>query len=185
VTSGPDDDLVPVSVRLGEVVPPEDPEDWTRPLTWVAALGMLAGPLVTLAWFAVAPPSGSGEAFAGVCAAAAAVSGGAAITGATQQGAGRALAATLGSALFAGLVVIIIGAVMAGERQVESASPTLAVALVASVCGFVGAIVASAIAVITANRALRLRLASTLVVGVAGAVLAAWIVYELTSVTVA
>ena len=37
-----DEDLVPVSVRLGEVVPPEDPEDWTRPLTWVAALGMLA-----------------------------------------------------------------------------------------------------------------------------------------------
>ena len=56
VTHEPDDDLVPVSVRLGEVVPPEDPEDWTRPLTWVAAFGMLAGPIVALAWFLVAPP---------------------------------------------------------------------------------------------------------------------------------
>ena len=51
MTGDPDDDLVPISVRLGEVVPPEDPEDWTRPLTWVAAFGMLAGPLIALAWF--------------------------------------------------------------------------------------------------------------------------------------
>jgi hypothetical protein len=34
-----DDDSVPISVRLGTVVPPEDPEDWTRPLTWMAAPG--------------------------------------------------------------------------------------------------------------------------------------------------
>ena len=59
VTSEPDDDLVPVSVRLGAVVPPEDPEDWTRPLTWVAALGMLAGPITALAWFVIAPPGES------------------------------------------------------------------------------------------------------------------------------
>jgi hypothetical protein len=51
-----DEDLVPVSVRLGEVVPPEDPEDWTRPLTWVAALGMLAAPILVLGWFLAAPP---------------------------------------------------------------------------------------------------------------------------------
>ena len=44
-----DDDDVPVSVRLGTVVPPEDPEDWTRPLTWVAAVGMLAAPAVAAA----------------------------------------------------------------------------------------------------------------------------------------
>ena len=49
MTRAPDDDVVPVSVRLGEVVPPEDPEDWTRPLTWVAAGGMLVGPIVALA----------------------------------------------------------------------------------------------------------------------------------------
>ena len=41
--------LVPVSVRLGNVVPPEDPEDWTQPLTWVAAAGMLAAPTSDLA----------------------------------------------------------------------------------------------------------------------------------------
>ncbi|HEX6129281.1 MAG TPA: hypothetical protein VF071_09700, partial [Candidatus Limnocylindria bacterium] len=55
----PHDDLVPVSVRLGEVVPPEDPEDWTKPLTWVAAAGMLLGPLVALGWFVAARPGGS------------------------------------------------------------------------------------------------------------------------------
>ena len=57
MTTEPDDDLVPVSVRLGAVVPPEDPEDWTRPLTWVAALGMLAGPIVTFGWFLFARPT--------------------------------------------------------------------------------------------------------------------------------
>ena len=57
MTTKPDDDLVPVSVRLGAVVPPEDPEDWTRPLTWVAALGMLAGPIVAFGWFAFAGPT--------------------------------------------------------------------------------------------------------------------------------
>ena len=52
-----DDELVPVSVRLGNVVPPEDPEDWTQPLTWVAAAGMLAAPLVALLWFWLFPPA--------------------------------------------------------------------------------------------------------------------------------
>ena len=45
-----EEEEVPVSVRLGGVVPPEDPEDWSRPLTWVAAIGMLAGPLAAVAW---------------------------------------------------------------------------------------------------------------------------------------
>ena len=52
-----EDELVPVSVRLGTVVPPEDPEDWTQPLTWVAAAGMLAAPLVALLWFWLSPPA--------------------------------------------------------------------------------------------------------------------------------
>ena len=51
--------MVPVSVRLGAVVPPEDPEDWTRPLTWVAATGMLAAPAVALAWYLVGAPRDS------------------------------------------------------------------------------------------------------------------------------
>ncbi|MGH2454831.1 MAG: hypothetical protein ACRDHD_01025, partial [Candidatus Limnocylindria bacterium] len=51
-----EDDLVPVSVRLGAVVPPEEPEDWTRPLTWAAAAGMLTAPAVAGGWLVVWPP---------------------------------------------------------------------------------------------------------------------------------
>ncbi len=53
------DDLVPVSVRLGTVVPPEDPEDWTRPLTWVAAIGMLAAPAILVGWYLLVAPTDS------------------------------------------------------------------------------------------------------------------------------
>ena len=138
-----DDDLVPVSVRLGEVVPPEDPEDWTRPLTWVAALGMLAGPLATLAWFAVAPPMHSQQAMPATYVVALALAGGAAATGATQQGIARAATATLAAGLFGALVIIVLGVAMAGERQVGAASPTLAHAFGASVAGVAGAVGAS------------------------------------------
>lgn len=141
-----DDELAPVSVRLGEVVPPDDPEDWTRPLTWVAALGMLAGPLVTLAWFAVAPPVQSVQALPATYLVAAALAGGAAATGATQQGIARAATATLGAGLFAGLAIVIVGVAMAGERQVGSASPTLAHAFGASLGGVAGAAAASIVA---------------------------------------
>jgi hypothetical protein len=141
-----DDDLVPVSVRLGEVVPPEDPEDWTRPLTWVAALGMLAGPLVALVWFAVSAPTQSIQALPATYLLAAALAAGAAATGATQQGVARAATATLGAGLFAGLVVVILGVAMAGERQVGSASPTLAHAFGAGLAGVAGAAAASVVA---------------------------------------
>src|SRR3990170_7504067 len=77
-----DDDLVPVSVRLGNVVPPEDPEDWTRPLTWVVAFGMLAGPLVAFGWFVVAPPNQGVQALPSTFAVAVALAAGAAATGA-------------------------------------------------------------------------------------------------------
>jgi hypothetical protein len=146
----PDDDLVPVSVRLGQVVPPEDPEDWTRPLTWVAALGMLAGPIATAAWFLLAAPTESAPAELATYLVAVLLTAGAAATGATQIGPFRAFAATLGAGLFAALVVVMLGVVMAGERQVGSASPTLAHAFAAAVAGLVGAadaaIVATALA---------------------------------------
>ena len=90
MTHDPADDLVPVSVRLGEVVPPEDPEDWTRPLTWVAAFGMLAGPIVALAWFVVAPPENAAAALPPTYLVATSLAAGAAVTGATQVGAARA-----------------------------------------------------------------------------------------------
>ena len=161
-----DDDLVPVSVRLGNVVPPEDPEDWTRPLTWVAALGMLAGPLAAYAWFLVAPPTQGVQALPATFTVAAALAAGAAATGATQLGIARAWTATLGAGLFAALVVIILGVVMAGERQVGSATPTLAHAFGAAIGGLAGAAGASLTAAVTARRYRRpVRFGIALVVG--------------------
>lgn len=145
MTDPTEDDLVPVSVRLGEVVPPEDPEDWTKPLTWVAALGMLLGPLAALAWFGLAAP-GDGDLAAGTWLLAGAVAGGAVLTGATQQGRMRAWTATVAAALFSALVVIVAGAALAGERQVGQASPSLAHAFGAAVAGLAGALAASPLA---------------------------------------
>lgn len=162
-----DDDLVPVSVRLGNVVPPEDPEDWTRPLTWVNALGMLAGPLAAFGWFVIAPPTDAAHALPATLLVAAVLAAGAAATGATQIGIARAWTATLGAGLFAALVVIILGVVMAGERQVGSASPTLAHAFGASVGGLGGAGGAALAAAVTARPYPRLvRFVVALVVGV-------------------
>lgn len=156
MTEAEEKDLVPVSVRLGEVVPPEDPEDWTQPLTWVAALGMLAGPITALAWFLAAPPDGSETAMPATYAVAALLAAGASATGATQLGSARAWTATLGAALFGCLVTIILGVVLAGERQVGAASPTLAHAFVAGVGGLGGAAVAAIVAAVTAGRRSRL-----------------------------
>lgn len=138
-----DDDTVPISVRLGTVVPPEDPEDWTQPLTWVAAFGMLLGPIVGLLWFWLFPPSGSAGLSMGTFVLAGALVLGGVITGVTQIGSVRVFAGTLGAALFGALVIVIVGAAMAGERQVGSASPTLAHAFVAAVSGLAGALAAS------------------------------------------
>jgi len=168
-----DDDLVPVSVRLGEVVPPEDPEDWTRPLTWVAALGMLAAPFVALAWFVVAPPRDGDAALPATYAVAATLAGGAAATGATQLGVARAWTATLAAGLFGALVVVILGVVTAGERQVAEASPTVAHGFAASVAGLAGALAAAAVAAAVARLRSRLvRFVAALAAGVTVAVAA-------------
>jgi hypothetical protein len=172
-----DDDVVPVSLRLGEVVPPEDPEDWTRPLTWVAALGMLAGPITALAWFVIAPPAESHPALPATYAVAALVTGGAAATGATQLGWARAGTATIGAGLFAALVVIVLGVIAADERQVGVASPTLAHAFGAAVAGVTGAGVAGLIAAAVAP--LRSRLVRLLPALIPGIVVAAWTVAAL------
>jgi hypothetical protein len=140
-----DDDLVPVSVRLGTVVPPEDPEDWTQPLTWVAAIGMLLAPLVALLWFWLVPPGGTGL-MPGTILVATAVAAGGVLTGATQQGALRASTATIAAGLFAGLATVIVGLLMAGERQTGAASPTLAQAFGASLAGLAGCVAASPLA---------------------------------------
>jgi hypothetical protein len=140
-----DDDLVPVSVRLGNVVPPEDPEDWTQPLTWLAAAGMLAAPLVALLWFWLLPPAGTWL-MAGTILLASAVAAGGVLTGATQQGGLRAATGTVAAGLFAGLAAVIVGLLMAGERQTGAASPTLAQAFGASLAGLVGTIAAAPLA---------------------------------------
>ncbi len=145
------DDLVPVSVRLGTVVPPEDPEDWTRPLTWVAALGMLAAPALALAWFGIGPPADSTHPVAVTWAVALVLVVGAAAAGGTQLGRMRAFTGTLGAALLAALLVIVAGAVTAGERQLGAASPTLAHAVAASLAGLAGASPAAALGAFTAG----------------------------------
>lgn len=172
--AGESDDLVPISVRLGTVVPPEDPEDWTRPLTWVAATGMLIGPLVALLWFWFAPPRDGAATLPGTWLVALAVAGGAAIVGGTQIGRLRAFAGTLAAALFAAVVVVLIGAALAGERQVEVASPTLAHALAAAVAGVAGAAVASLLAPLLAGW--RSRLGRAVAAGVVACPVAAAVV---------
>ena len=170
MTPPPDDELIPVSVRLGAVVPPEDPEDWTRPLTWMVAGGMLAGPLVAFAWFLVAAPRASDAVLPGTWLVAVAIAGGAAAVGATQIGRLRSFTGTLGAGLFAAVATVSIGLVMAGERQVEVASPTLAHGLAAAIGGAVGAFAASLMAPRFASATSRLR--RLVVPGLFGAVAA-------------
>ena len=168
-----DNDHVPVSVRMGEVVPPEDPEDWTRPLTWVAALGMLAAPLITVVWYLISPPAAVGSALPATYLVAGSLGAGAAATGATQLGTARAWTATLAAGLFGALAVIVLGVAMAGERQVGVASPTLAHAFAASVAGLAGASAASVVAAFIARARSRLmRFLPAALAAVIGATLA-------------
>jgi hypothetical protein len=157
VTPPSDDELVPVSVRLGAVVPPEDPEDWTRPLTWVAALGMLAAPAVALAWYAVAAPHDGTRLAVGTWVVASTLVVGAAAAGATQIGRLRAFTGTLGAALLGAVLVVAAGAVTAGERQLGSASPTVAHSLASALAGLAGALPAAVAAGLTARSWPRLR----------------------------
>ena len=172
--SSPEDD-VPISVRLGQVVAPEDPEDWTRPLTWVAALGMLSGPVVAAAWFlSASPATAAREPMTAFLAAILAV--GATSAGATQLGRVRALAGALVAGLFAALAAIAVGAVLAGERQLATTSPTLAHAIVGSIAGLGGAAVGAA--VLLALAPVRSRLARALP-ALVGAAVAAVLALEL------
>lgn len=178
MTGSHDGDPVPISVRLGQVVPPEDPEDWTRPLTWVAALGMLAGPLAALAWFLAAPPADARAALPATHLVAVALAAGAAATGATQIGAARAGTATLGAGLFGALVIIVLGVVTAGERQVGAASPTLAHAFVAAFSGLAGAGAAAMVAAVSARLQSRsARLAPAITSGTVAALSVVWLLF--------
>ena len=171
------DDVVPVSVRLGEVVPPEGPEDWTQPLTWVAAAGMLLGPALALAWFGLAAPVDE-RLHPGTWLLAGAVAAGAVLTGATQQGVARAWTATVAAALFSALGVVVAGAALAGERQVGQASPALAQAFGSALAGLAGAAAASPLAARLAGlRSRRVRLVLPGAVALAVVLLVVALVY--------
>ena len=143
---------MPVSVRLGEVVPPEDPEDWTRPLTWVAAVGMLAAPAVLVGWYAIAAPHDSMRPLGGTYVVAIALVVGAAAAGGTQLGRARAIAGTLAAGLLAALLIAMVGAVAAVDVPFDCdckpgivipASPTLTHAATAALAGLAGCLPAA------------------------------------------
>jgi hypothetical protein len=141
---------VPPSVQLGEVVPPEDPEDWGRPLTWIVAAGMLVAPLIGAAWFLAAPPDDVIEAVAGTSALAAVLAVGSSVVGGTQRGARRALSATIGSGLFGALGLVVAGTILAEGIA-------LPVASLAAVGGVIGAVPAGSLSALLADHPSRAR----------------------------
>jgi hypothetical protein len=161
--SAESDDLVPVSVKLGTVVPPEDPEDWTRPLTWVAAIGMLVAPAVLLAWYGIAAPTESARPSAGTYAVAIVLVAGAAAAGGTQLGRARALAGTLAAGLLGALFIVVVGAVAAGEvgytdmKEVPFATPNLAHAAASAFAGLAGCVPAALVEGLAARSLSRLQ----------------------------
>jgi hypothetical protein len=77
----------------------------------------------------------------------------------------------LGAGLFAALATIILGVVMAGERQVGAASPSLAHAFVASVAGLSGTALGAIVAAVAARLRSRLvRFLPALLAGTAAAI---------------
>lgn len=166
-----DESPVPVSVQLGEVVPPEDPEDWGRPLTWIVAAGMLVAPLVAAAWFVAAPPGPPETVVGGIAVVAALLAVGAAATGATQRGARRALFATIGAGLFGALGLVVVGTVL-----VEGTA--LGVATLAAVAGMVGTVAAGILASLLADAGRVRRFVSPALAGAATAVLAAQLLFR-------
>jgi hypothetical protein len=153
-----DADNVPPSVRLGEVVPPEDPEDWGRPLTWVVAAGMLAAPVAGAIWFAIAAPTDPSIALNGTSILAAVLASGAAMTGATQRGGGRAAVTTIGSALFGALGLIVAANVVAGGASID-------VATAAAVGGGFASVPAAAVAALLADAPRLRRFVSPALIG--------------------
>lgn len=167
-----DDPQVPLSVQLGEVVPPEDPEDWRKPLTWIVAVGMLAAPLWAATWFALAPPSDPYAVKAGIAALAMLVASGAVLVGASQRGGLRALLGTLGAGLFAALGVIVAGSALAS-------STALGTAVVAAVSGMIGVLPAAAIGGALSEAGRGRRLASPIVAGSLTALIAVEVLLRL------
>jgi hypothetical protein len=163
------DDLVPASVRLGNVVPPEDPEDWTRPLTWAVALGILGAPLLAAGWFILAPAADPEQGPA-PWVLAATLAAGAALTGSTQIGRLRAGTATLGAGLLGALLLVVVATSMPGNRSVAGAYPIQTQAIRAAAAGIGGVLPACALAPLLArmpSRGLRFALPGLLGAAVA------------------
>jgi hypothetical protein len=139
----PGEELVPVSVRLGTVIPPEDPEDWRRPLTWVAAAGMLLAPLLVLVWFLIGPPAQSARPVPATWFIAGALVLGGVLTGTTQLRPAWAAAATLGSALFGALLIVLYAVAVSPEVRAGVFSPAIAQAVSGSAAGLGGALVSA------------------------------------------
>ena len=158
----------PISVRLGEVVPPEDPEDWTRPLTWVAALGMLAAPIVAFAWFATTPPGDATHPHLGTWLVAAVMVAGAVATGLTQRGPWRSATATIGAALFAAVATVAVGFSFTPEPPgIDPPAIAILHAGPASVAGVFGSVAAAPVIGITSRHRDRVRLGlAALVLGI-------------------
>ena len=163
----------PVSVRIGAVVPPEDPEDWSRPLTWVAALGMVAAPLAAATWLLVSPPERIAPAEPGTWILAGLLAAGGVLTGATQLGGWRAFAGTGGAALFAAVATVAV-ATSLGARSPDGSSPALAHAMAAGIGGVAGAFAVAPLMALFATRRSRVRLtAAPLALGSAVAIIGA------------
>ncbi len=145
----PPDDLVPASVRLGNVVPPEDPEDWTRPLTWAVALGILGAPLLAAGWFILAPAADPDQGPA-PWVLAATLAAGAALTGSTQIGRLRAGTATLGAGLLGALLLVVVATSMPNQ-SVAGAYPIQTQAIRAAAAGIGGVLPACALAPLLAR----------------------------------
>jgi hypothetical protein len=144
------DDNRPPSVRLGEVVPPEDPEDWGQPLTWIVAAGMLVAPLAGAAWFILAAPTDPRLDVVGTSALAVILAVGAAVTGATQRGMWRTFATAIGAGLFNALGLVVVGTVLAGGES-------LGVATVSAMAGVIATVPTAMLAALLADRAGRAR----------------------------
>ncbi len=158
-----------VEVRVGEVVEPEGPEDWRRPLTWLAAAGMLAAPIAALGWLGLVPPEQPRLA-AGAWLVAGLLPAGSALTASTQRGPLRAVAAALGAGLFAALLTLVLASSLAGEPARQGAPSLLAHVVPALAAGGIGVLLAAAASGATADR--RARLARAGVPGAVGAGLA-------------
>jgi hypothetical protein len=179
------EDLVPVSVGLGTVVPPEDPEDWTRPLTWVAAIGMLIAPAILVGWYLLAAPTDSVRPLVGTYAVALALVVGAAAAGGTQLGRARAVTGTLAAGLLGALLMVMVGAV-SGEvvsfcdckpGVVIPPSPTLAHAAAGALAGLAGSLPAAVAEGLAAGWWSRLRRGA--VAAVLGALVTAFVLPNL------